>query len=352
MSRALFVLFFTCVGLVHASREDGVVTEGDLHVSVATRNFKLEASDERASLAQLHERLQAQPAEAQLSAADASQLGMQAAAEALAGMSEIQIQSMKVRKAVMDLGVSEGLVKSASKAAASRDGAKAQLHELAAEQQRVRQAADALDERMQSEHAQMHEASSEAKSVLSTNAEEQTAQIAHMEQQFAQMEKQTAQITQWFEEMAQLNKSRDLLWERKAEAVKEAEAAGLSSEEVQKELSAARAQPNLETAPQESGAAANNAQVEQRKHLADVVASSAVEMAQIEKASVDVMDGLESFAKWKESGDESPESMAHAAQVKAKLDIALKFLEEHENVVDQRTTQINDLMRQANMDPL
>merc|ERR1719487_2237659 len=131
---------------------------------------------------------------------------------------------------------------------------------------------------------------------------------------------------------------------QRADAVKDAETLGISKAEVQKELGESATPPAQKDAKADMAA--------KKQHLADVLASSAVEMAQIESASNDVMVGLEAFAKWKQreaAGDKSPESLKEAAKVKDKLDKALRYLQDHEGMIDQRSNQINALLKETNM---
>lgn len=86
-----------------------------------------------------------------------------------------------------------------------------------------------------------------------------------------------------------------------------------------------------------------------RKKLAAVMASSAIEMAQIKSASDDVLAALDDLTEWKKGDDQSPESDRHALKVQARLHKAMAFLQEHEETINIRTKQIHSMMRDAGM---
>jgi hypothetical protein len=370
------------VVLVQASRDSS--DKEDVKVSVGPRSFQLagaktqvEASQDTA-LAQLDQKSIAQPTEnnelkniakhmlehsetdsgkSSLSAAELDQRAMRATADASSGMSQIRSDSMDLRKAVMELGLNHGLVASAHEArvttaANDMDRARSKLHDVAQEQMQLKKTVNDMDRTMEMEHAQFLDGLNKLNEVAHGASTSLAQEFAENEdEQFAQLERQTQNIQKWFDNLKQVKQMKDQMQSKKVEAVKEAEAAGLSSAEVQKELSVR----NLPVAPSAlelsdvPSKVDDKAKVDKRKHLANVMEDSAVEMAQIESAANDVMNGLDEFAKWKESEDQSPESQEKAAQVKAKLDRALQFLREHEGSVDQRSQQIDKLMKDAGM---
>jgi hypothetical protein len=348
----------------HASRDEGSKVAGATESDFQLRNLELP------ELLQLGAKLHAQPEEkASMTADEVQRRGFAAAAdvaEASVGMSALRHQSAELREALAMLSINEELVSTARKAE-SRAKAASQLKTLAQGSEKVRQMATELDERMQMEYAKLlrsevADATSKAASLLDENSD------AALDRKFAEMEEQTQSIMAWFDQLKEIKQARDAMRKQKDQALKEAESAGLTNAEVQHELSGSSetsqktlpAQLPQETSPQhlqrlaakvDSKPVASDApqKRENAKRLADVVAKSAFEMAQIEGAAGDVMEALDGFEKWKSSQDSSPESLDRAAKVKAKLDKAMKFLEEHEGAVEQHSSEIDDLMRQANL---
>jgi len=212
--------------------------------------------------------------------------------------------------------------------------ARTKLQQLSLEKKRVKEMADNLDRQMQEQYAALLGSEvDKVASLMGVAADGDGGSKTSEDEQFAQLEEQTNNIVHWFSQLKQLREDRDKVKAQKELAAKAASSVGLSLEEVHQELTSA-------------------ATSEHRQHLASLMASSAIEMAQIESAAGNVMSGLDQLGEWKKRQDNSPESLAEASKVKAKLSDALNFLKEHEDIVEKRTDQINSMMKEANMGQL
>jgi len=361
MSRVTILVFCTVAALVHASRDDESQTKGDVKVSVGTRSFKHEA------LAQLHQTLMPED-KGSATAESLAQAGVRAAAEASSGLNSVHDQSAKLRQAMDELDLDSGLDEAAKEDEDSKAKAKvkaeAKLQEVAVEMKHVTDWADDLDRRIHDQYDVLH--GNKAAPVdpektlgilegVAAKIDIDKASLLSIGQQFdidsskltqseaeqlVQLEKQTNTVMSWFEEFKDFKFAMEQMRGHKNAALKEAQDLGMTQEQIQQVLAKP---PPMENQPKMAGTP------EQRKQLADVMASSAVEMAQIESAANEVMKGLDEFSAWKQKDDKSPESLAEAAKVKAKLDKAMQFLKEHEGAVEERSGQIDTLMKQVGM---
>jgi len=204
--------------------------------------------------------------------------------------------------------------------------AAAKIAELKKERDAVLTHAADLERQMTEHYASM--IGQKVESVASLLQEQATGDDKMSEDdQFAQLEAQTNQMTSWFRELKQLRTDRDAV--------------------IAKNKHAAASARLMENSQNQAKTAE-----EKREHLQSIMASSAIEMAQIKTASDDVLSAIDSLTEWKKRDDNSHESHAEAVKVKSKLARAMNFLKEHEDTINVRSQQINTLMKEAGMAPL
>jgi len=206
--------------------------------------------------------------------------------------------------------------------------ADAKIEQLRKERDAVLTHAADLERQMTEHYASM--IGQKVENVASLLQQQQTGDDKMTEdEQFAQLEAQTNQMTSWFKELKQLRTDRDVV--------------------IAKNKHAARSAKLMAHSQNQAKAATSD---QQREHLQSIMASSAIEMAQIKTASDDVLSAIDSLTEWKKRDDNSHESHAQAVKVKSKLARAMNFLKEHEDTINVRSQQINTLMKEAGMGPL
>lgn len=204
--------------------------------------------------------------------------------------------------------------------------ADAKIEQLRKERDAVLTHAADLERQMTEHYASM--IGQKVESVASLLQQQQTGDDKMSEdEQFAQLEAQTNQMTSWFKELKQLRTDRDVVIAKNKHAARSAKLMVHSKNQAK-------------------------TSEEQREHLQSIMASSAIEMAQIKTASDDVLSAIDSLTEWKKRDDNSHESHAEAVKVKSKLARAMNFLKEHEDTINVRSQQINTLMKEAGMGPL
>lgn len=223
---------------------------------------------------------------------------------------------------------------------AERTEAERKLQAMAKERARLYKMAEDLDHKMHKQYAELmaSEASKSAEksaSLLSIKDAQEGNQREEEDRMFAELEQQTKNIVNWFQELQEIRHSRD---ELEAQSKEKVQSAGLIQQQAETEAY--------------EGHEADEKLGKKKQELADVMAISAVEMAQIQKAAADVEEGVKDFAKWKENQDNSPESLAEAAKLQAKFKKAMAFLKDHEGMVEIRTNQINALMKETGLGQL
>lgn len=223
---------------------------------------------------------------------------------------------------------------------AERTEAERKLQAMAKERTRLYKMAEDLDHKMHKQYAELmaSEASKSAEksaSLLSIKDAQEGNQREEEDRMFAELEQQTKNIVNWFQELQEIRHSRD---ELEAQSKEKVQSAGLIQQQAETEAY--------------EGHEADEKLGKKKQELADVMAISAVEMAQIQKAAADVEEGVKDFAKWKENQDNSPESLAEAAKLQAKFKKAMAFLKDHEGMVEIRTNQINALMKETGLGQL
>lgn len=223
---------------------------------------------------------------------------------------------------------------------AERTEAERKLQAMAKERARLYKMAEDLDHKMHKQYAELmaSEASKSAEksaSLLSIKDAQEGNQQEEEDRMFAELEQQTKNIVNWFQELQEIRHSRD---ELEAQSKEKVQSAGLIQQQAETEAY--------------EGHEADEKLGKKKQELADVMAISAVEMAQIQKAAADVEEGVKDFAKWKENQDNSPESLAEAAKLQAKFKKAMAFLKDHEGMVEIRTNQINALMKETGLGQL
>lgn len=228
---------------------------------------------------------------------------------------------------------------------AERTEAERKLQAMAKERARLYKMAEDLDHKMHKQYAELAESiadNTEAKasksapaSLLSIKDAQEGNQRAEEDRMFAELEQQTKNIVNWFQELQEIRHSRD---ELEAQSKEKVQSAGLIQQQAETEAY--------------EGHEADEKLGKKKQELADVMAISAVEMAQIQKAAADVEEGVKDFAKWKENQDNSPESLAEAAKLQAKFKKAMAFLKDNEGMVEIRTNQINALMKETGLGQL
>jgi len=325
MSRAIFLVFLTASVLVvsvHPSREPTNESERYPHppegvsVSVSPRSFHM-------ALTQVHDEQNVQPED---KAAELAQPLERPAGES---------QSAS--------GIKSG----------SQDEAKAKLEEVALETQRVVADSDRLDAEMHAQYtALLGDEVPQAGTPNALVSVGETQSPPSEDEQFAALESQTENIMQWFQQLKKLRHERDSLKAKKDAAVKGASSAGMRPEDIAKKLLTNSPPETPKSKPEADPKPMGGSLMEKREELASVMASSAIEMAQLQHAAANVVTSLDAYKTWKNRINDSAESAAEAVSVKAKLDAAMKFLKEHENTIDNRRNQINAMMREANMGQL
>jgi len=223
---------------------------------------------------------------------------------------------------------------------AERTEAERKLQAMAKERARLYKMAEDLDHKMHKQYAELmaSEASKSAEksaSLLSIKDAQEGNQREEEDRMFAELEQQTKNIVNWFQELQEIRHSRD---ELEAQSKEKVQSAGLIQQQAETEAY--------------EGHEADEKLGKKKQELADVMAISAVEMAQIQKAAADVEEGVKDFAKWKENQDNSPESLAEAAKLQAKFKKAMALLKDHEGMVEIRTNQINALMKETGLGQL
>jgi hypothetical protein len=223
---------------------------------------------------------------------------------------------------------------------AERTEAERKLQAMAKERARLYKMAEDLDHKMHKQYAELmaSEASKSAEksaSLLSIKDAQEGNQREEEDRMFAELEQQTKNIVNWFQELQEIRHSRD---ELEAQSKEKVQSAGLIQQQAETEAY--------------EGHEADEKLGKKKQELADVMAISAVEMAQIQKAAAEVEEGVKDFAKWKENQDNSPESLAEAAKLQAKFKKAMAFLKDHEGMVEIRTNQINALMKETGLGQL
>jgi len=315
------------VCFAHSARDDE--EKENVHIEVRPRSFS-----------QIHENEQMN---ATASTVQQTSSGMQAVGD----------ESKNVRKQVEELEALSGLEHEAQPSASQVMQAKEKLAELALERKSVLEHADKLERQMHEQYAAMigNEVGNVA-SLLSVSQKEDRSTLSE-DEKFAELEKHTNQLTQWFSELKALRAERDAMIAHKEAASSVGATLGLKAEDMESQITALASKAKQQEAAARAAAQDKLAPAlvsdEQRKQLANVMASSAIEMAQIKTASDDVLTALDALTDWKKRDDNSAESHEEAVKVQAKLSKAMTFLQEHEGIVNTRAKQINELMKDAGM---
>lgn len=313
----------------------------------------LSESEVRAKLASMRERLA--HAEAAETKAD----------EELKGFRQ-EVQEMQRLSA--EVGEAESAFKAKYQAKAV-DQAKAKLQEVAQERATLGNKAEQLDEQMHKEFNTMNAASestsesdAEAKDRQNRKDYESLMSLKELirvtsdpkqeaeDKQFAELEQQTKHIMEWFNKLKALRTQRDAMKKKKDDAMAAAANMGSAAEALgqeikqagQKTTDSAKLSGNLYA--QKSSALMERQQ--KQKKLEAVMASSAIEIAQIEKSATDVQDGIKEYAQWRENDDGSAQSQEQKIRIQAKLQQAVDFLEKHEKNIDIRRNVIEQMLKQ------
>jgi hypothetical protein len=373
-----FFVLFMAPALFFASREEEEDEDGMVQIAVHARNLQrthganastlaeLRAGSQHAKrhVMQLHvdtrphaqsakseEKVGALTETSQNASLDSDSSLRSSVEQTTAGLMKVGSDAAQLRKMFQELLDESGINEAAELSAAEKQqaevakaGAKRKLEELAIQKKQVLDHADALDRKMNTQYAELLGTKvSEVASLLQSGTEEEAAgKTLSEDEMFAQLEKQTNTIVQWFAELKSFRQQRDELKARRQAAEEAASKLGLSAERVKvPPKTEAVKSSNLQMSPADVAA--------KHKNLAAVMASSAMEMAQIKKASDDVMVLLDEMTEWRRKQDTSPTAVAEAAKIQAKLSKAMDFLKEHENTVNARATQINALMKDVGM---
>jgi hypothetical protein len=376
MIRVTICILFTVSGLVSASRDTD--KKDNVHISVSPSHFQMSEQKAKsggftagaAALAQLRENIQAQP-EGRATQAATSEANEEARSRVRAKLHQVGLEHERL---TAKAGKMEMLMHDQF-AQMFGEQAKTATPHFSSKEHYVGDNTVVFDpppfpspQALSQSLAELRNDVSQSAAVSGKSEEEALKELEH----------HTAQLLQWRDAMGRLKDERDAMWVRKSEAIREALRAGMSLDDIQNELGgsvAAPAPPAQKEDPldnsgkerqelmaaeradelarkQQAGepvreAAHKDEASAKKQQLANVMANSAVEMAQIESAATDVMNGLDDFKKWKGRDDNSPQSLLEAKKVKEKLDKAIRFLKEHEGMIDQRTSQINDLLRET-----